>query len=50
MLPLAVRRSDDAIPFPLIDRLRLGDQVTVIARHGDGAVAAIESSMAGRPG
>ena len=36
MLPLAVRRGDDAIPVPLVDRLRVGDRVTVIARASDG--------------
>lgn len=43
VLPLAVRRGDDAIPFPLIDRLRLGDRVTVIAHHGAEPVSAATS-------
>jgi hypothetical protein len=33
MLPLAVRRADDAIPYVLVDRLRLGDHVTVVTRQ-----------------
>lgn len=35
MLPLAVQRADDAIPYPLVDRLRVGDRVTVIQRASD---------------
>lgn len=30
--PLAVLRADDAIPYPLVDRLRLGDRVIVLVR------------------
>lgn len=36
VLPLAVLRGDDAIPYPLLDRLRAGDRVTVLVRRTDG--------------
>ena len=48
VLPLAVLRGDDAIPYPLVDRLRVGDRVTVLARSGDpsqGAAAPAEEAM-----
>lgn len=48
VLPLAVRRGEDAIPFALIDRLRLGDRVTVIAHHGQAQVAVRAASMTGQ--
>jgi voltage-gated potassium channel Kch len=32
-LPLAVVRDDDVVPFPLVDRLRAGDRVTLVSRQ-----------------
>ena len=43
-LPLAVRRGDDAIPWPLVDRLRVGDRVTVLARTDDGPDGAMPAA------
>lgn len=39
VLPLAVLRGDDAIPYPLVDRLRLGDHVVVVARRAEPTVS-----------
>ena len=34
-LPVAVRRGEEVVPFPLLDQLRAGDRVTVVVRPAD---------------
>ncbi len=43
-LPLVVLRGDDAIAFPLIDRVRDGDRVMIVLRHEPGAAPEPASS------